>query len=494
MLRKISLLLIVLSLPVLLSFSQNQLPAGKAMPDSIAQITVNEFLVAVNSGKREAMQDFIALRYDQNTLNRIPLFALASSNMSFYYETGGLGYELNTVCVSEKRLFTAELFNKLTDAKVKLEITFSGELSFKINGFIEMKLVPPTIEKDKVKQLSDDEIINRVDVCLKKLEADEEFSGAVLIAKNGEILIKKAIGESSKSYEIPNRTDTKFNLASVGKIFTGMAITQLAEQGKLSFDDPVGKYVSADWLNPEISKKIQIKHLLTHTSGLGDYFGDVNKQCAIPFFRELEDYKSLVVDDTLMFEPGTNFSYSNTGMLLLGVVIEEITHEKYFDYLRKNIFEPAGMTNTDGFDKDRPVKNLATGYTKMYENGEVYWNNHQYTRIMKGSPSGGIYSTVDDLFKYDMAIRSNKLLSPDYSRILYAGRPELNTPYHSYGFFVSEGVAGRVASHQGDGRGVNCQFKMYLDSGYTIIVLSNYSQPSANIVTNVIEQLIINVL
>jgi len=191
-----------------------------------------------------------------------------------------------------------------------------------------------------------------------------------------------------------------------------------------------------------------------------------------------------------MFQPGTKFAHSNTGMLLLGVVIEKITHEKYFDYLRKNIFEPVGITNTEGFDKDRSVKNLATGYTKMYENGEVKWSNHQYTRIMRGSPSGGIYSTVDDLLKYDIAIRSNKLLSPEYFRILMTGRPELNALSHSYGFFVSDGVAGRVASHQGDESGVNCQFKMYLDSGYTIIVLSNYSQPSANIVANVIDQLI----
>ena len=96
------------------------------------------------------------------------------------------------------------------------------------------------------------------------------------------------------------------------------------------------------------------------------------------------------------------------------------------------------------------------------------------------------------MLKFDTAIRSNKLLSPEYSDILLEGRPELNASFHSYGFFVSEGAAGRVASHKGDGRGMNCQFKMYLDSGYTIVILSNYSAPSANIVANVIDQLIIS--
>ena len=109
---------------------------------------------------------------------------------------------------------------------------------------------------------------------------------------------------------------------------------------------------------------------------------------------------------------------------------------------------------------------------------------------MRGSPSGGIYSTIEDLHKYDIALRSNKLLSPEYSKMLFEGRADLNASFHSIGFFVSEGVAGRIASHSGDGRGMNCQFKMYLDSGYTVIVLSNYSAPSANIVANVASQLI----
>ncbi len=276
-------------------------------------------------------------------------------------------------------------------------------------------------------------------------------------------------------------------------MFTGLAITQLVEKGKLSFDDPVGKYIPTDWLDPEISNKIQIKHLLTHTSGLGDYFRDAYQQSAIPVFRDLADYKTLIADGTLTFEPGTKFSYSNTGMLLLGLVLEKITGKEYFDYLQKNIFEPAGMTNTGGFYKDRPVENRATGYTKIYENGIVTWDNHQFTRVMRGSPSGGVYSTIEDLLKFDIAIRSNKLLSPEYTEIIMEGRPDLNVSFHSYGFFISNGSAGREASHKGDGQGSNCHFKMYLDSGYTVIILSNYSQPSANIVANVVDQLMTHI-
>jgi CubicO group peptidase (beta-lactamase class C family) len=487
------LLIIIITLLFLYpanSFSQDEPSKNKDVADSVAINMVNDFIMAVNSGERKPMEDFILHHYDQNALNRIPLFAVVSLNLSYFYESAGLGFNFVKMIPSEENMVSAELYNCLTETTLKFDFPVSGAPLYKINRFI--KAVPAKSERSEevVKHFSNQEIISRIEKCLKKLEEDEEFSGTVLVAKNGDILFKTAIGDASKAYEIPNNFATKFNIASVGKMFTGLAITQLVEQGKLSFDDPLSKYVSEDWLSKEVSEKIQIKHLLTHTSGLGDYFRDAYQQCDIPFFRNLEDYKSLIADDTLMFEPGSRFSYSNTGMLLLGVVIEKVTNEEYFKYLKNNIFEPVGMMNTDGFDKDSPVINRATGYTKVYENGNVTWNNHQFTRIMRGSPSGGIYSTIDDMLKFDFAIRSNKLLSPEYTEILLEGRPELNASFHSYGFFVSEGDKGRVASHKGDGRGMNCQFKTYLDSGYTIIVLSNYSQPSANMVANVIEQLI----
>ena len=482
-------LFVVLIMP-LDTFSQDMETKATTIPDSVVNNIVNDFFSAVNSGQRKAMRDFITTHYDKNILRRGPISSAISLYLGFYYETGGMGYELLNKLPSGANLITAELYNKLTETKVLFKIPVSGAPSYKIINFIKSNKISPKADEKQGKKLSDDEIIKRIGNSLKKLEADEEFSGAVLVAKNGKILMKKAIGMASKSYEVPNKTDTKFNIASVGKMFTGLAVTQLAEQGKLSFDDSLSMYVSSDWLKPEISKKIQIKHLLTHSSGLGDYFRDAYKQCDIPFFRDLEDYKTLIVDDSLLFEPGTKFSYSNTGYLLLGVVIEKVTNDKYFSYLKKNIFEPAGMVNTDGFDKDSPVKNRATGYSKIYENGKISWNNHQYTRIMRGSPPGGIYSTVEDLFKFDAAIRSDKLLSPEYTKIIMEGRPELNVSFHSYGFFVSEGVAGREAYHKGDGRGTNCQFKSFLDSGYTLIVLSNFSAPSANIVANVVDQLI----
>ena len=375
---------------------------------------------------------------------------------------------------------------------MNIQIPVTDTLLPKINWFIKIDQIEAKEGYEQPKKISENDMLERVNFSLNKMKEDDEFSGAILIAKDGNPILNEAVGDASKSYQIKNKTDTKFNVASVGKIFTGLAIMQLVEQGKLSYDDKVNKYVGAEWLKPEVASKIQIKHLLTHTSGLGDYFKDAYAQNNIPVFRNLSDYKTLLADDELSFEPGTKFSYSNSGMLILGVIIEKVSGKPYFDYLEKHIFTPSGMNNTGGFYKDRPVENRATGYTKIYENNKVTFDNHQFARVLRGSPSGGAYSTVEDFLKFDIALRTNNLLSAESTKLLFEGRPELNAGFHSYGFFIEERNAGIIATHSGDGRGVNAQFNMYLDNGYTFVVLSNYSRPSAKIMADIISTLINN--
>jgi CubicO group peptidase (beta-lactamase class C family) len=327
---------------------------------------------------------------------------------------------------------------------------------------------------------------------MAKLAEDDAFAGAVLIAKDGEPLFKKAYGLASKSYQVPNQLDTKFNIASMGKMITGVAIAQLVEQGRLSFEDPLDRYLPEDWLRADVSEKIQIRHLLTHTSGLGDYFRKMRQHPSPMPFRGLEDYKPLVADVSLSFEPGTKWSYSNTGMLLLGVVIEQVTGESYFDYVRNHIYQPSGMVNTDAYEKDHPVPNRSIGYVKVYSNKEVEWiSNQYYSRVVKGGPSGGSYSTVEDLLRFAVALQTHKLLSPDYTDLVLSPKPELTSPFYGYGFYVSQSEVGQIAEHGGDGTGIESSFRMYLDSGYVVAVLSNYGKPAASIVDKVIHQMII---
>jgi D-alanyl-D-alanine carboxypeptidase len=181
---------------------------------------------------------------------------------------------------------------------------------------------------------------------LEKASADGSFSGTVLIARGGKPLLKKAYGLANRSFQVPNETDTKFNLGSMNKMFTGVAVLQLVEKGKLSLQDKIIRHVP-DYPNRDIAENVTIHQLLTHTAGLGHYWTDEFNRTSKDRFKKVEDYIPLFADQPLLFEPGTQYSYSNAGYIVLGLIIERVTGEDYFDYIVKNIYEPAGMINTD---------------------------------------------------------------------------------------------------------------------------------------------------
>ncbi len=449
-----------------------------------------EYLEVLNSGDPETIQNYLKDYYDPTFFNRIPPFVHLLIHRGFYYETAGLGYKFQGIQSSSKSGLNALVQNKLTGAWLNLRLHFATDSPYKINRFPEFKPASPLLGTSSPGRLSDEKIVEKLEMCMTRLMEGDDFSGAVLLARDGKPLFKKAYGLASRTNQASNRTDTKFNIASMGKMFTGVAVAQLAEQKNLSFDDPLDKYLPAEWLNPEVSRKIKIKHLLTHTSGLGDYFVKLREQPAGMVFRSLEDYRPLVADETPAFEPGTKWSYSNTGMLLAGVVIEQATGGSYFDYVRDHIYKPTGMTNTDAYDKDGPEPNKATGYVKIFTDKGVDWMSSTGERVMKGMPSGGSFSTVEDLLRFDIALRSHRLLGPEYTDIVLSAKPDISSPFYGYGFNVSECEAGRIAEHGGDGTGIQSSFRMYLDSGYTVAVLSNRSAPAASIVDNVVNQLI----
>jgi CubicO group peptidase (beta-lactamase class C family) len=453
---------------------------------------IHTYIHTINSGSHEQILSFINEHYDSTFLQQVPLHINLSIHMANFYKSGGLGYELHSVRLNDNNEYIASIYNRLTAAWLTLQIPTLAVPPHKIVMFPDIQPTTPPSDIGLQKRLNDQEIIRRLESCLDRVVKDDEFSGAVLVAKNGIPLLKKTYGLANKSFSIQNRLDTKFNIASLGKMFTGVAITQLIQKGDLLPNDPLNKYVDDEWLKPENSKKIQIQHLLTHTSGLGDYFKSLYTQLSPMVFRGLKDYQSLVVNQKLTFEPGERWAYSNTGMLILGVVVEHISGDSYYDYVRKHIFIPAGMTNSDFFEKDRPVSNRATGYIKEFTDSGVRWQNNRFTRVMKGGPSGGSFSTVEDLLSFDIALRNHRLLDPKYTDMILSAKPELNSPFYGYGFFINESPVGRIASHGGDGSGISCQYKMYLDIGYTTIILSNYNVPAAGLVEEVIHQMIVS--
>ena len=296
----------------------------------------------------------------------------------------------------------------------------------------------------------------------------------MLLANADDVLFECACGEASKRFHAPVNRDTKFNMASAGKMFTAIAIAQLVESGALSFDDPISRYVDENWYPKDVTDAVTIYHLLTHTSGLGDFFNERFHAGSRQRWRELDDYKELIVGDTLAFEPGTNWQYSNIGAFMLGVVIESATGENYFDYIRENVFEPTGMENTDFCDMDCPVENLAIGYRRSSDCNSG-WKNNYYELVMRGSPAGGAYSTAPDLLKFARALQSGVLVSQGLLDLMWIDHFDPTRSYgYGYGFTLRQGPVGRVVGHNGKFSGINADFNMFLDKGYVLVVLANY--------------------
>ena len=315
------------------------------------------------------------------------------------------------------------------------------------------------------------ELSKEVEAKLDALTQKGEFSGAALIAKDGKTVWQKAFGFQDREKKISANLETRFRIGSMNKMFTAVAIAQLVEAGKLKFDDKVDA-VLPDYPNQEIATKITVAQLLTHTSGLGDIFGPAffEKKDAL---HELKDYLPLFVEQPLGFEPGARWSYSNAGFIVLGLIVEKISGENYYDYVKKHIYEPAGMTATGSTPKTERPENLAVGYMRD-PSGKIVpnWDTLPY----RGMSAGGGESNVGDLLRFANALRGYKLLSPEMTERITAGKAETqpgSTSKYAYGFGDRVENGRRTVGHNGGAPGMNAALNILWNEGYTVVVLAN---------------------
>jgi CubicO group peptidase (beta-lactamase class C family) len=357
------------------------------------------------------------------------------------------------------------------------------------NLITEVDLNParPPSDAPKGARLEPSEVAKALGEYVDRLAAAGLFSGTVLVRKDDRILMTRAAGVANRDFDAPVRLDTKFNLGSMNKMFTGVSAMILVRQGKLSLDDPIGKYLDAGWL-PKVDKnKVLVKHLLTHTSGLGSYFADGFDRASRLLYRTVDDYKPLVAEETLAFEPGTKWAYSNTGMLIAGAVIERASGTDYFDFVRKNITGPAGMKNTDCYELDRVNANLAVGYERVPSGTRVDFRNNIFDHVLRGGPAGGGFSTVEDLDRFAQALRGTTLLDPASKQELWKARPEISSPTYGLGFAIDETRAGRRVGHSGGFTGISAGLDIYLDEGWNVAVLSNFGGVAPIVTTKAAE-------
>jgi D-alanyl-D-alanine carboxypeptidase len=307
--------------------------------------------------------------------------------------------------------------------------------------------------------------------------AADRFSGTVLVARDSAVLFEHAYGSAEKRWKTPNTIETKFNLGSINKFFTRLAIGQLAEAGKLSLDDTLIK-ILPDYPNRAVARKVTVQQLIDMSSGMGDFFGEKFVETPKDGIRALADYLKLFVNDPLEFEPGTRKRYSNAGYIVLGLIVEKLSEEDYYSYVRKHVFLPAGMTNTDSYMMDGITPGLATGYQHP-EGSETAWESNMYTAPARGSSAGGGYSTVRDLFRFLRALRSGKLLSARSSAWMLSGNYPPGTPELPLKS-GSIGIAGGAP-------GINAAIEFDAASGNTVVVLANYSPPAATDVAKLLR-------
>ena len=279
-----------------------------------------------------------------------------------------------------------------------------------------------------------------------------EFSGVAMIVRGDSVLLADAWGESDRERHTPAKLDTRFNIGSIGKLFTRACVAQLAEAGKLSLDDKLSKYV------PDFPRadEITLDMLCEHRSGVGDFFNAKYDAMDRSKLRHNRDYLELIRDQPLWFEPGTSERYSNGGYALLGEVIAKASGEDYYDYLAKHVFRPAGMTATGAPIEGDGTKGLARGYTrKGAENGAE--RDNVATRPARGSAAGGLYSNAADLIAFDRALLAGKLMSPGWAGwVTGEPRPQGGVSSTSSGspraFGFAGGAPGIAAEwlHEGD--------------------------------------------
>ena len=437
-----------------------------------------EVVALINTGSPAAIRAYVDSTF-ADRMKSLPMQAHLNFFLGQRAQTGGFDW----VEAQEETPggTTALLKGKLTGEPVAVLVRTETSAPYRITGIGQR---PPRVSAaNEPRAATDEEMAKLLEQYVTTLAKADVFSGAVLLAKDGKTLYAGAFGEANKDFGVPNKLDTKFNLGSMNKMFTAVTIAQLVEQGKLSYDDPLSKFLP-DYPNPEAAKKIRIKHLLTHTSGLGSYFNDEFERSSRARFRTVDEMMQLAKGDSLAFEPGTRWSYSNTGMLVLGKVIEVVTKQDYFTYVREHVSKPAGMVNTDAYELDRVNKNLAVGYQREFgEDGTKTFRNNIFMHVMRGGPAGGGYSTVEDLVRFAEALKSGKLVSPATFELMTTPKPEVNSPEYGYGFGV--GPTTKIVGHSGGFPGISSNLDIFKGTGYVAVVMSNYGGGSQPVVEKI---------
>jgi CubicO group peptidase (beta-lactamase class C family) len=329
---------------------------------------------------------------------------------------------------------------------------------------LPVELQPGTeIHSEKHRDLAD-----AMDKYLSDLVDDDQFMGSVLVAFDGEIVLKRGYGLANVQNEIPDSPETIFGIASLTKQFTAMAILQLQESRKLDVQDPISRYLP-DYPN---GGEITIHQLLCHTSGLPKYFwffDDTEEEMGQPHTPDELVAKFI---NKPHFSPGTSFAYSNPGYVLLGMIIEKVSGQTYGEYVEENIFSVLNMSNSGYDNSEQGLPDRAIGFTSLRTHREAIHTHASYSYS-----AGGLHSTVEDLYIWDQALRGETVLNRTGLDMTFSVHSEstLVGSHYGYGWFIDVGTDGPTkAWHGGSMTGFASLIIRHLEDETVIIILSNF--------------------
>jgi D-alanyl-D-alanine carboxypeptidase len=466
-----------------------------ALPRSSPGRIAEKFLGAINGPEPGATDRFVAEHITEEPLNRMTREKYRSLLRKLREQSGDLRVE--RVMMSDDRNLRLLIASAKAARKVGLEIVLPTKESSQacwlwVHHF---PAKPPSLPKQIMDEAAQ---IAAVKENLEERSKLGGHSGAVLIAKGDAVLLHKAWGLAHSISNAPNLTNMQYGTASVGKMFTAVAIAQLHQAGKIEYTDTIAQRLP-DYPNREAACKVQVRHLLAHTGGLGDPF-DSPKLARSRNYTRQSDWFETFADKPLAFEPGERHEYSNGGYIVLAAIIEKISGMTFSEYVRKNIFEPAGMRHT-GLTTASSRLPVSVPHAVTVLEDPLGLKGPQPKSADKepkdGAGMGGWTSTTDDLFKFARALRTNKLLDATTTADITSGKvayipPPMDVKY-CYGFYEMPLGQDRMVGHSGGGgdSGVGAEVEILWNSEYTIVVLSNHGLEEARRTTHDIARFLV---
>ncbi|MHB1329899.1 MAG: serine hydrolase domain-containing protein [Gemmatimonadales bacterium] len=453
--RSAALALVALVAIVAPAIAQQETPASRQLA---------RWLESFNAADLAAHEAFLKENYPSRAAN-------AGQEMNFRQRTGGFTFiRLTETTPTRAIALLQERDNDASLVRVTVEVEPAAP-----HRVTSMQLQPGVpLETPITRVTSNADLVKAVKAEGDRRAAADRFSGAVMATHNGKEVVSGVWGLADRAKQTKANVDTRFRNGSMNKMFTAVAVLQLVQAGKVKLDAPIGTYLK-DYPNQTVATKVTVHHLLTHTGGTGDIFGPqfaANRSN----LRTHDDYLKLYGARDLIHEPGARFQYSNYGFVLAGLIVERVSGQSYYDYVRDHVFLPAGMTRTASEPESESVEGRAIGYLRG-QSGSLQPNTE--TLPWRGTAAGGGYTTVGDLIRFASAVTGHKLLDAKHTDLLLTGKVDAFGGRYAYGF-VDKTVNGqRAVGHGGGAPGMNGDLLIFPNTGWAVASLANLDPPAA---------------